>query len=147
MNGVEIPISILKFKIPVMGAGFEKYLTGFKPYLFHALDSHEEAQVCIAAIGVVSDLCRAFELAIAPLMDEVMSKLLNVLEDPKAKRAVKSHVLNCFGDVALALMGGYERYLGTTLKWLSDAIAAAQVTDPVGDSFVMRWWLASLSKL
>jgi importin subunit beta-1 len=138
----------------VMGTGFDKYMDGFKPYLFHALDSHEDSQVCIAAVGVVSDLCRALSARIAPLMDEVMARLLSILEvccclsllpqvwrcwwmlrlfqDPKVKRAVKSQVLNCFGDVALALDFGFKRYLPATSKWLSDAVAAAQVTDPVG---------------
>lgn len=63
-----------------MGAGFEKYMEKFKPYLFASLDSHEETQLCIAAIGVVSDLCRAFEGRILPLMDEVMAKLLDILQ-------------------------------------------------------------------
>lgn len=52
----------------------------FKPYLFACLDNHEDSQVCIASIGVVADLCRAFEGKIFPLMDEIMAKLIAILQ-------------------------------------------------------------------
>ena len=64
----------------MLKGGFEKYLADFKPFLMSALDNHEDAQVCLAAIGVVSDLCRAFEIKIFPIMDEIMQKLLAILQ-------------------------------------------------------------------
>uniref|UniRef100_A0A915ELT2 Importin N-terminal domain-containing protein n=1 Tax=Ditylenchus dipsaci TaxID=166011 RepID=A0A915ELT2_9BILA len=116
--------------IDALGSGFEKYMVDFKPYLFAALDSHEDTQVCITAVGVLSDLCRAFEANIAVIMDEIMAKLFDILQDAKAKRNVKAHVLNIFGDIALALNAHFVRYLDSCVKWLTDAIAAAQVTNP-----------------
>lgn len=120
----------------------------FKPYLLSALDNHEDSQVCVAAIGVIADLCRAFEANIATVMDEIMEKLFGILQvkslinfftfkalffqqDPNVKRVVKSQVLNVFGDVALALNTQYTRYLDMNMKWLAEAIAAAQITNPV----------------
>jgi len=64
----------------VLKGGFEKYLADFKPFLMSALDNHEDSQVCLAAIGVVSALCRAFEIKIFPIMDEIMQKLLAILQ-------------------------------------------------------------------
>ena len=118
----------------MMKSGFQKYMPEFKPYLLTALDNHEDSQVAIAAIGVVSDLCRAFEANIITFMDEIMEKLLGILQDQNVKKTVKAQVLNTFGDVALALNSQYTRYLDVNMKWLAEAIAAAQITNPV--SFV-----------
>lgn len=63
-----------------MGADFAKYLDAFKPYLYASLDAHEDPQVCTAAIGVISDLCRAFEARISSMTDELMQKLIAILE-------------------------------------------------------------------
>lgn len=115
----------------MLKSGFQKYMVDFKPYLLSALDNHEDAQVGIAAIGVVSDLCRAFEGNIGAYMDEIMEKLLGILQNPNVKKSVKAQVLNTFGDIALALNAQYSRYLDLNMKWLSDAIAAAQITNPV----------------
>jgi importin subunit beta-1 len=103
----------------------------FKPFLLNALSNHEDPQVSIAAIGVVSDLCRAFEANIIGHMDEIMEKLLNILQNPSVQKSVKAQVLNTFGDVALALNSQYTRYLEVNMKWLAEAIAAAQITNPV----------------
>ena len=103
----------------------------FKPFLLAALDNHEDSQVGIAAVGVVSDLCRSLETNILAYMDEIMEKLLAILQDPNVKKSVKTQVLNAFGDIALALNGQYSRYLELNMKWLAEAIAAAQVTNSV----------------
>ncbi|KAL3122426.1 hypothetical protein niasHT_001461 [Heterodera trifolii] len=131
-NGAVIEEALMAITalVEVLKSEFQKYIIEFKPFLLTSLDNHEDPQVCIAAIGVISDLCRAFEQHIAYVMDEIMEKLLGILQDPKVKRTVKSQVLNAFGDVALALNAQYSRYLASNMKWLSDAIAAAQITNP-----------------
>lgn len=63
-----------------METDFFVYLKDFKDYLFHALDLHEDTQVCITAIGVVSDLYRVFEEQIFFLTNEIMQKLIAILE-------------------------------------------------------------------
>src|SRR3569623_379152 len=67
-------------KFLVMGVQFGKYMDQFKPFLLAGLTNYEDPQVCLAAIGVLSDLCRAFEGQIFPLMDEFMAHLLKILE-------------------------------------------------------------------
>jgi hypothetical protein len=51
-------------------------MTAFKPYLDNALKNTEEYQVCLAAVGVVGDLCRALGKEILPFCDEIMLLLL-----------------------------------------------------------------------
>ena len=116
--------------VEVMGVGFAKYMEQFKPFLFNALRNHEDHQICQAAIGVVSDLCHAFEDKIAPLMDDFVALLLQILQDSNVKHAVKPHALGCFGDIAIALGPNYNRYLQHTVEYLMNAVNAAQITNP-----------------
>jgi importin subunit beta-1 len=116
--------------IEVMGVNFAKYMEQFKPFLFGALRAHEDHQICQAAIGVISDLCHAFEDKIAPLMDDMVSLLLQILQDGNVKHAVKPHALGCFGDIAIALGPSYNRYLTYTVEYLMNAVNAAQITNP-----------------
>ena len=62
-----------------MGEGFQKYLDALKPYLLNALRNFAEYQVCIAAVGVVSDLCRGLGVAMVNYLDEIMVILLETL--------------------------------------------------------------------
>ena len=66
----------------VIKGAFDKYMNAFKPFLFASLDNHEDSQICIAAIGVVADLCRTFEGKIFPIMDEIMAKLIAIIQVP-----------------------------------------------------------------
>uniref|UniRef100_A0A914D9W3 Importin N-terminal domain-containing protein n=1 Tax=Acrobeloides nanus TaxID=290746 RepID=A0A914D9W3_9BILA len=116
--------------ITVMGVQFGKYMDQFKPFLLAGLINYEDPQVCLAAIGVLSDLCRAFEGQIFPLMDEFMAHLLKILENTTVKRTVKPHALGCFGDIAIALGANFARYLNTTMDWLVNAASAAQISNP-----------------
>jgi importin subunit beta-1 len=127
---IEEALMAITALIEVLKDGFKKYMQDFKPFLLAALDNHEDGHVGIAAIGVVSDLCRAFESGISEYMDEIMQRLLAILEDVKVNKSVKTQVLNTFGDVALSLNASYSRYLDVNMKWLSEAIAAAQITNP-----------------
>lgn len=47
------------------------------------------------------------------------------------KRSVKPHALGCFGDIAIALNNKFVRYLETAGKWFTNAIEAANITNPV----------------
>ncbi|KAH7727518.1 importin subunit beta-1 [Aphelenchoides avenae] len=116
--------------IEAMGTGFAKYMEQFKPFLFAGLNNHEDSQVCLSAIGVISDLCRAFEENIFPMCDEIVQTLNHILEDPKVKRSVKPHALSCFGDIAIALNAKFARYLEMAGKWFTNAIEAANITNP-----------------
>jgi hypothetical protein len=63
----------------VLQTAFAQHVEAFRPFLLASLDSHEDSQICMAAIGVLSVLCRNFGDKIFPLMDELMEKLLSIL--------------------------------------------------------------------
>ena len=58
---------------------FYKYLEAFKVHLFMGLENFVEHQVCVVAVGLVGDICRAMNTAILPICDEIMKYLLTNL--------------------------------------------------------------------
>ncbi|NXX16424.1 IMB1 protein, partial [Podargus strigoides] len=65
--------------VEVLGGEFLKYMDAFKPFLGIGLKNYAEYQVCLAAVGLVGDLCRALQNNILPFCDEVMQLLLENL--------------------------------------------------------------------
>lgn len=102
-------------------ADFAKYMDHFRPFLGMALQNHAEHQVCQVAVGVVGDICRALEVRVLPLCDEILGLLLKNLQNPQLNRNVKPPILSCFGDVALAIGGHYEKYMQATMNMLAQA--------------------------
>ena len=83
-------------------------------------------QVCIAAVGVVGDICRAIGRQILPHCDEVMTVLLTNLSDANVHRSVKPHILGVFGDICLAIGSDFKKYFEVVLQMLQQA-ASAQI--------------------
>ncbi|XP_064172369.1 importin subunit beta-1 [Anguilla rostrata] len=65
--------------VEVLGSDFLKYMDAFKPFLGIGLKNYAEYQVCLAAVGLVCDLCRALMSNILPYCDEIMQLLLENL--------------------------------------------------------------------
>lgn len=104
---------------------FEKYMPHFRPFLSLGLSNYEEHQVCAVAIGVVGDICRALEGKVLPYCDEIVHLLLRNLQNPALNRNVKPPILSCFGDIALAVGGHFEKYLQVTMSMLVQASSTA----------------------
>lgn len=102
-------------------ADFQPYLPAFLPYLYPALKATEDQHLCIIAIGIIGDVCRALGENSAQYCNAFMNALLENLQIPTVGRDVKLAVLGCFGDVALAIGGDYEPYLETTMLVLKQA--------------------------
>lgn len=108
----------------VVGPKFEVYMQYFGPVVLMGLKNSEEYMVCSVAVGVVGDLCRALEGKIQPLCDEIVAALIEILKNPMLDRSVKPPVLSCFGDIALAIEGEYERYAVSSLQMILQAAGA-----------------------
>ena len=100
---------------------FERYMQHFRPFLSMGLSNSQEHQVCQVAVGVVGDICRALEGNMEPYCEEIVPLLLALLQDPALQRDVKPPILSCFGDIGLALGGGFEKYLEVTMIMLGQA--------------------------
>lgn len=104
-----------------LGAAFEGYMPAFQPALGHAVMNMQEYQVCAAAVGVIGDLCRALEGNIATYSDDWVHALLQLLQAPDLNRTVKPAALAVFADIALALNGGFTRYVQAAMTMLQQA--------------------------
>jgi len=82
-------------------------------------------------VGVVGDLSRALETAFIPYCDDIMSRLLQNLQDPNMERSVKPHIISCLGDISLAVSGYFERYMPFVLPFL---VQASQIQLDPADS-------------
>jgi importin subunit beta-1 len=102
---------------------FEKYMPHFRPYLTLGLRNYEEHQVCAVAVGVVGDISRALANKLVPYCDEIVSLLLQDLQNPLLNRNVKPPILSCFGDIALAIGGEFVKYLAIVMNMLQQASA------------------------
>ena len=94
------------------------------------LRNFEAYQVCTVAVGLVGDISRAIEDKIQPFCDEIMSALIEALQNASLHRNVKPPVLSCFGDIAMAIGAVYEPYLQLSLMML---LQAAQTRAPDDD--------------
>ncbi|XP_020342005.1 importin subunit beta-1-like isoform X1 [Oncorhynchus kisutch] len=110
--------------VEVLGADFQKYMDAFKPFLGIGLKNYAEYQVCLAAVGLVCDLCRALMSNILPYCDEIMQLLLENLGNENVHRSVKPQILSVFGDIALAIGGEFKKYLEIVLDTLQQASQA-----------------------
>ncbi|XP_066915585.1 importin subunit beta-1-like [Clytia hemisphaerica] len=110
--------------VECLGNNFMGYLEAFKPFLIQGLQNRAEYSVCISAIGVVGDLCRAVGAEITPYCDEIMQSCLENLADNSVHRSVKPHVLSTFGDIALAIGKNFSKYAEIVLTTLVQASGA-----------------------
>merc|ERR1711966_551064 len=85
------------------------------------LKNHEEYEVCNVTVGVVGDLCRALDAKILPFCDGIVYQLLQDLQSTQLHRSVKPPILSCFGDIALAVGVGFEKYLPYVVPMLQSA--------------------------
>ncbi|XP_038048921.1 importin subunit beta-1-like [Patiria miniata] len=107
--------------VEVLGVEFLKYVEVFKVHLFCGLDNIMEYQVCLAAVGLVGDMCRALNTHIAPLCDDIMQRLMTNLRNEHVHRTVKPQILSVFGDIALAIGPAFMKYLPLVMETLQQA--------------------------
>eukprot|EP00163_Fabomonas_tropica_P024382 TRINITY_DN420_c0_g1_i13.p1 TRINITY_DN420_c0_g1~~TRINITY_DN420_c0_g1_i13.p1 ORF type:complete len:880 (+),score=237.50 TRINITY_DN420_c0_g1_i13:261-2900(+) len=113
-----------------VGVKFAKYTQAFTPVLVQALRNWAESGVCQYAVGVMGDLCRSLEKQVTPLADDVVTILLENLQQPGLDKDLRGPILSCFGDIALAIEGAFERHLPVVMRMLAQASGTqVDVTD------------------
>lgn len=100
---------------------FEKYMSALQPFLMMGLRNFEAYHVCTIAVGLVGDIARAIEGKIQPYCDDIMSALLQSLQNQSLHRSVKPPVLSAFGDIGMAIGASFEPYLQVSLMMLFQA--------------------------
>ncbi|KAK9687195.1 karyopherin Kap95 [Basidiobolus ranarum] len=59
---------------------FAHYLESFSPFLYSALQNHEEHQLCLIALGLIGDICHGEQ--VLPYCDTFMPLLVQTLQNP-----------------------------------------------------------------
>ncbi|KAI8907243.1 armadillo-type protein [Gorgonomyces haynaldii] len=90
---------------------FARYMEAFMPFLLSALENFEEHQMCVIAIGLVGDICRALNEQVVVYYDHFIQRIAHLLENPTVHRSIKPTCLSCVGDLALASGGHFERFV------------------------------------
>lgn len=108
--------------VDLLGEQFIKYMDAFKPYLYMGLKNHQEYQVCCTAVGLAGDICRGLKTKILPYCDEIMTLLLENLNNPHIHRSVKPQILSVFGDMALSIGPEFKKYLNVVIQMLVQAV-------------------------
>jgi len=126
-----------------VGAGFERFMPHFAPHLQVGLANFEDQQVCLMAVGVVGDLCRALERKMAAYCDTILETLYGNIVNGAVDRKIKAAIMSCFGDISMAIAGDFEKYLQPVVRMLQQA-SSTKITDGDGSS---EEWVEYLNSL
>ena len=102
----------------VAGERFGNYMPTFLPFLQKALTNYEEGEVCKAAVGVIGDITRALGAKFSDYCEVLMTQLLTALNSSELDQTVRPHILNLFGDIAIAVGNNFVRYLEYVMQAL-----------------------------
>ncbi|KEZ39364.1 hypothetical protein SAPIO_CDS10062 [Scedosporium apiospermum] len=112
-----------------VGEDFLKYMEAFSPFLYSALGNQDEPGLCSMAIGLVSDITRSLGERSQPYCDNFMNYLLNNLRSTSLSNQFKPAILQCFGDIAVAIEGHFETYLPVVAQVLQQASSVTASPD------------------
>jgi len=126
-----------------VGRGFERFMPVFATHLKIGLENYQEEQVCLMATGVVGDLCRALEGTIITYCDTILTILYQNLQHTVVDRKIKAAIMTCFGDIALAISGEFEKYLSPVMQMLREASSTRLSDGPPND----EEWVEYLNSL
>ncbi|XP_072181023.1 importin subunit beta-1-like [Diadema setosum] len=116
--------------VEVLGMEFMQYMEHFTPYLYLGLKNYQEYQVCLAAVGLVGDICRGLNKEVLPYCPQIMTLLIENIQNENVHRTVKPQILSVFGDIALAIGPEFQHYLNVVLVTLQHAsMAEIEKTD------------------
>jgi len=99
--------------------------------------------MCTIAVGTIGDLCRSIETSMLPYCDTLMTILTENVQSPTLHRDVKPSIITCFGDIALAIGGNFEKYLSVVMQTLNSAFQSTSL-ESIGDydlddfNFILR---------
>ncbi len=120
--------TVLEEALMAIGALADKVVEAFipwavqvKPWVIAGLTNAQEYHSCKVSITVTGDVSRALKLSFITWSDEVMTILLRHLTNPSIERTLKTHMIECMGDIATAVGANFDRYCNHVLPMLKEA--------------------------
>lgn len=119
-----------------MEAKFNKYMPALNTFLIGGLRNYEAFHVCSIVVGLVGDISRSIENDILNYCNDIMTALVELLQNKVLHRSVKPPVLSCFGDIAMAIGAAFEPFLKMTLYML---VSASDIEVPQDDEELIEY--------
>ncbi|PCH01810.1 Armadillo-like helical [Penicillium occitanis (nom. inval.)] len=113
---------------------FLKYMESFSPFLYKALQNHEEPGLCAIGVGLVGDITRALNEKVQPFCDTFMNQMLSILTNSGLRDTLKPAVLVTFGDIAQAIGVHFQTYLSVVAQVLQQASSVTLANDVDADT-------------
>jgi len=110
--------------VNALGSDFERYMKPFSQFLCAGLQAFKEEQICLTCVSLVVDLSTGLGIKILPYCDDIMTYLLQDLQNQNLPLELKPAIISCFGDIALAIGGNFEKYLSFVASILRQASEA-----------------------
>eukprot|EP00927_Polykrikos_kofoidii_P061297 TRINITY_DN56150_c0_g1_i1.p1 TRINITY_DN56150_c0_g1~~TRINITY_DN56150_c0_g1_i1.p1 ORF type:complete len:899 (-),score=160.62 TRINITY_DN56150_c0_g1_i1:291-2879(-) len=114
-----------------VGEHFNVFMQHFAPHFQIGLKNFEDVQVCNMATGIVGDFCRALGPKMTPYVEPILEVLFVNLQNTAVDRKIKASIMTAFGDIALAITGDFEKYLGPVVNMLHYASSTRFSDGPV----------------
>eukprot|EP00173_Palmaria_palmata_P004711 Plantae.Rhodophyta-Palmaria_palmata.ctg698.p1 GENE.Plantae.Rhodophyta-Palmaria_palmata.ctg698~~Plantae.Rhodophyta-Palmaria_palmata.ctg698.p1 ORF type:complete len:562 (-),score=104.44 Plantae.Rhodophyta-Palmaria_palmata.ctg698:274-1899(-) len=127
-----------------MGPAFEKYMSHVVTPLSNALSNHEQYSLCRVSNAAVQDICTALGPAMVPYADNIVYLLLGALSSGVLDKSVQPPIVACFGDIATAVQGRFEKYLAQVMAKMENAARISVQHDIAEDDYEMQDWLLAL---
>ena len=106
------------------------------PFLKAGLQNYQAYHVCQIVVGLIGDISRSIESEITIYCNDIMTALVELLQNKVLHRSVKPPVLSCFGDIAMAIGAAFEPFLKMTLYML---VSASDIQAPPDDDELVEY--------
>jgi importin subunit beta-1 len=70
-------------------------------FLIYCIESTENIEISILAIGVMGDICRTIKKEIYLFIEKIIDVMINKLNQDNTEQKIKPTVITCIGDIAL----------------------------------------------
>ena len=126
------------------GPGFQKYMQHVMAPLTAALGNHDHYALCRVANATVQDICSALGAGIMPFADNIVYLMLEALQSTTLDKTVKPPIISCFGDMATAVQGQFEKYLPQVMTRMRQAALSSIHVEVALEDYDMQDWLLAL---
>ena len=70
-------------------------------FLIYCIESTENIEINILAIGVMGDICRTIKKETKPFIEKIIDVMVNKLNKGNTEQKIKPVIITCIGDIAL----------------------------------------------
>mmetsp|Transcript_3159 Transcript_3159/g.6379 ORF Transcript_3159/g.6379 Transcript_3159/m.6379 type:complete len:902 (-) Transcript_3159:347-3052(-) len=136
--------------------GFDRYMQSFGPMLVTCISTTQEPPLCMLAVTTTSDIARQLDAKMLAYTDPIVQALLTTLAHPEVDSQlsqvhdyIKPAIYSCFGDIAMAIGAGMDKYLQYWFAALQEGCKTAvqlekELAEPEGFDEDKRVYLNSL---